>query len=134
MCVCVYTCVCVRARGPAAHLLGPSCDLPMQKVTLNPIAQYTLSPRPPPCFAIQHTILVIEISCKGQVRDYDPHDPFCGPFLCFAISLLSYNTPQQQSAESRNSANAEALAVTRRPKEASREKTRQPPVSRGSSP
>jgi len=43
-------------------------------------------------------------------------------------------TPQQQSAEPRNSAGAEALAVARRPKEASREKTRPPPVSRGSSP
>ena len=42
--------------------------------------------------------------------------------------------PQQQSAEPRNSAGAEALAVARRPKEASREKTRPPPVSRGSSP
>jgi len=28
------------------------------------IAEYMVSPRPP-CFAIQHTILVITISCKG---------------------------------------------------------------------
>jgi len=50
------------------------------------------------------------------------------------ISHIIQLTPQQQSAESRNSAGAEALAVARRPKEASREKTRPPPVSRGASP
>ena len=56
------------------------------------------------------------------------------PFFLFFH--LSYHTltPQQQSAESRNSAGAEALAVARRPKEASREKTRPPPVLRGYSP
>jgi len=41
----------------------------------------------------------------------------------FFISLDIQLTPQQQSAEPRNSAGAEALAVARRPKEASREKT-----------
>jgi len=60
--------------------------------------------------------------------------------LLFLFSFLSYLspiiqlTPQQQSAEPRNSASAEVLAVARRPKEAAREKTRPPPVSRGSSP
>ena len=43
-------------------------------------------------------------------------------------------TPHELSAEPRNSASAEALAVATRPKEASREKTRPPPVSRGYSP
>jgi len=42
-------------------------------------------------------------------------------------------TPQELSAEPRNSAGVEALAVARRPKEASREKTRPPPVPGGSS-
>jgi len=45
------------------------------------------------------------------------------------ISRVIQLTPQQQSAEPRNSAGAEALAVARRPKEASREKTQPPPVS-----
>jgi len=54
--------------------------------------------------------------------------------FCLFISRVIQLTPQQQSAEPRNSASAEALAVARRPKEASREKTRPPPVSRGSSP
>jgi len=40
--------------------------------------------------------------------------------LC--ISHIIQLTPQQQSAELRNSAGAEALAVARRPNEASREK------------
>jgi len=39
----------------------------------------------------------------------------------FLVSHIIQLTPQQQSAESRNSAGAEALAVARRPKEASRE-------------
>jgi len=50
------------------------------------------------------------------------------------LSLIIQMPPQKLSAEPRNSASAEALAVARRPKEASREKTRPPPVSRGSSP
>jgi len=49
-------------------------------------------------------------------------------FVCVCvISHIIRLTPQQQSAESRNRAGAEALAVARRPKEASREKTRPPP-------
>ena len=55
-------------------------------------------------------------------------------FLYFCVSHIIQLTPQQQSAEPRNSAGAEALIVARRPNEASREKTRPPPVSRGSSP
>jgi len=56
-------------------------------------------------------------------------------FIFFSyISHIILLTPQQQSAEPRNSASAETLAVARRPKEASREKTRPPPVSRGVSP
>jgi len=55
------------------------------------------------------------------------------PFF-FYLSHIIQLTPQQQSAEPRNSASAEALTVARRPKEASRGKTRPPPVSRGSSP
>jgi len=45
---------------------------------------------------------------------------------------MSYNSHHNSiaSAEPRNRAGAEALAVARRPKEASREKTRPPPVSR----
>jgi len=50
------------------------------------------------------------------------------------VSHVIQLTPQQQSAEPRNSAGAEALAVARGPKEASGEKTRPPPVLRGSSP
>jgi len=45
-------------------------------------------------------------------------------FGVYIISHIIQLTPQQQSAEPRNSASAEALAVARRPKEASREKTR----------
>jgi len=59
---------------------------------------------------------------------------YIGPRRSFFLSLCSHIiqlTPQQQSAELRNSASAEELAVARRPKEASREKTRPPPVSRG---
>jgi len=41
---------------------------------------------------------------------------------------------QELSAEPKHSASAEALTVARRPKEASREKTRPPPVSGGSFP
>jgi len=58
----------------------------------------------------------------------------CFPFLYFFIFFISHTiqlTFQQQSAEPRNRASAEALAVARRSKEASREKTRPPPVSRG---
>ena len=44
--------------------------------------------------------------------------------VCVCISHIIQLTPQQQSAEPRNSAGAEALAVGRRPKEASREKNR----------
>jgi len=56
-------------------------------------------------------------------------------FVFFCKSFITYNTPQQQSAEPRNIAGAEALAVARRPKEASREKkTRPPPLSSGCSP
>jgi len=43
-------------------------------------------------------------------------------FFFFFISRILQLTPRQQSAEPRNSAGAEALAVARRPKEASREK------------
>ena len=52
-------------------------------------------------------------------------------FFFFGISLMSYHSHHnsKQSAEPRNSASAEALTVARRPKEASREKTRPPPVS-----
>jgi len=49
--------------------------------------------------------------------------------VCFVSHIIQL-TPQQQSAEQRNSAGAEALAVAIRPKEASREKTRPPPVLR----
>jgi len=45
-------------------------------------------------------------------------------FYFFFISHIKQLTPQQQSAEPRNSAGAEALAVAKRPTEASREKTR----------
>ena len=51
-----------------------------------------------------------------------------GSFLCriyfyfLYVSHIIQLTPQQQSAEPRNSAGAEALAVARRPKEASSEK------------
>ena len=55
-------------------------------------------------------------------------------FLFLYLSHILQLTPQQQGAEPRNSAGAEALAVARRPKETSREKTRTPWVSRGSSP
>jgi len=44
------------------HLLF--CNPPSLYFATN-ITQYMVSPRPP-CFAIQHTILVIAISCKGQ--------------------------------------------------------------------
>jgi len=40
--------------------------------------------------------------------------------IYLSISHVIQITPQQQSAEPRNSAGAEALAVARRPKEASR--------------
>ena len=40
------------------------------------------------------------------------------------ISHVIQLTPQEQSAEPKDSASAEALTVARRPKEASREKTR----------
>ena len=40
----------------------------------------------------------------------------------YCISHIIQLTPQQQSAEPRNSVGAEALAVARRPKEASRRK------------
>ena len=43
------------------------------------------------------------------------------------VSHIIQLTPQELSAEQRNSASAEALAVVIRPKEASREKTRPPP-------
>jgi len=43
------------------------------------------------------------------------------PFFYFFSHIIQL-TPQQQSAESGNSAGAEALAVARRPEEASREK------------
>jgi len=57
---------------------------------------------------------------------------FCLFFLY--ISHIIQLTPQELSAEPKNSASAEALAVARRPEDASREKTRPPPVSRDSSP
>jgi len=44
------------------HLLY--CNPPPLYFAIN-IAQYMVSARPP-CFAIQHTILVYTISCKGQ--------------------------------------------------------------------
>jgi len=56
-------------------------------------------------------------------------------FLCsLFISHIIQLTPQELSAEPKNSASAEMLTVARRPKEASREKTRPPPVSGGSAP
>jgi len=55
-------------------------------------------------------------------------------YIFLFFSHIRQLAPQQQSAEPRNIAGVEALAVARRPKEASREKTRPPPVSRGSSP
>jgi len=55
-------------------------------------------------------------------------------FHFFCISLISYNSHHNSRAQSRDRAGAEASAVARRPKEASREKTRPPPVSRGYSP
>jgi len=48
--------------------------------------------------------------------------------FCY-ISHIIQLTPQEQSAEPKNSARAKALTVARRPKEASSEKTRPPPVS-----
>jgi len=42
-------------------------------------------------------------------------------FIFVYLSHVLQLTPQQQSAEPRNSAGAEALAVARRPKEASRD-------------
>ena len=47
-------------------------------------------------------------------------------FLCLYLSHIIQLTSQQQGAEPRNGAGAEALVVARRPKEASREKTRPP--------
>jgi len=44
----------------------------------------------------------------------------------FNISHIIQLTPQELSAEPRNSASAEALAVVRRPKEASRETITEP--------
>jgi len=54
--------------------------------------------------------------------------------VCVCTSHSIQFTPHQQSAEPIIRAGAEALSVAIRPKEASREKTRPPPVSRGSSP
>jgi len=54
-------------------------------------------------------------------------------FLFFWYISFIQLTPHKLRAKPRNSASAEALAVARRPKEASSEKTRPPPVSRGSS-
>jgi len=65
------------------------------------------------------------------VTGEDAHLPF---FVLLYISHIIQLTPQELSAEPRNSASAEALPVARRPREASREKTRPPPVSGGSSP
>ena len=46
-------------------------------------------------------------------------------FVCACIALISYNSHHKRlSAEPGNNASAKALAVARRPKEASREKTR----------
>jgi len=50
------------------------------------------------------------------------------PNMAFFL-FFSYPTTHTTTAEPRNSAGAEALAVARRPKVASREKTRPPPVS-----
>jgi len=60
-----------------------------------------------------------------------PH--LVGIFFFFYLSRhTTHTTTTERRAE--KSAGAEALAVARRPEEASREKTRPPPVSRGSSP
>ena len=59
---------------------------------------------------------------------------YVGIFFLVGLSHSMQLTPHQQSAEPRNSAGAEALAVARRPKETSRQKIRLPPVLRGSSP
>ena len=65
-------------------------------------------------------------SADTFTRSLDPHNPhtvwrflccFTVMFFTLCISHIVQLTPQQQSAESRNSAGAEALAVARRPKE-----------------
>jgi len=59
-------------------------------------------------------------------------NPKAGKAVSFLFLYISHSiqlTPQKLSAEPRNSASAEALAVARRAKEASRKKTRPPPVS-----
>jgi len=70
-------------------------------------------------------------SC-GRLWCCSCHVFVCDLFFSFSSHVIQL-TPQQQSAEPRNRAGTEALAVARRLKEASREKTRPPPVSRGSS-
>ena len=69
---------------------------------------------------------------SSHFRDHS-HSMFV-VFLFLYISYIIQLLPQKLSAEPRHNASAEALAVARRPKEASREKTRPPPVSRGSFP
>ena len=63
--------------------------------------------------------LLISLYFKTLCRPHDwiDRDLFC---VCVCLSHITQLTPQQQSAEPRNSAGAEALAVVIRPKEASR--------------
>jgi len=69
----------------------------------------------------------------SDIVEKRPTEKFvCGRVsFCFVlyISHTIQLTPQQLSAEPRNSASAEALAVARRPKDTSNEKTRPPLVS-----
>jgi len=60
--VCIFgDCALVNTILGMQHLLY--CNPPLY-FAIN-IAQYMVSPRPP-CFAIQHTILIVATSCKGQ--------------------------------------------------------------------
>jgi len=64
--VCLFEdCALVNTILGMQHLLY--CNPPPLYFAIN-IAQYMVSARPP-CFAIQHTILVYTIACKGQVRE-----------------------------------------------------------------
>jgi len=79
ICVCWFRDRAVVNTIPGIrHLLY--CTSPPLYFAIN-IAQYLVSPRPP-CFAIQHTILVMAISCKGQ-----PTHRFLSNYVCTYIHL-----------------------------------------------
>jgi len=73
-------------------------------------------------FNIQYWKWQYRVKPKLQRTLWRSRSPVDILFLFLFISHVIQLTPQQQSAEPRNSAGAEALAVARRPKEASREK------------